>query len=183
MMQDGRYWPNESLSTQSSHYYYLRCHCQEYRLPRLPGGGLGSRRLSENRPLYLKTILMLDRGIGPSSRQRRRSSGGECSIEHIVVRTALVGAGPDVLQQSTGDMHLLRVADLTFEEIPPHGPFPKYAILSHTWISPSSEEVTFQNAAPWPHSGPNSGSYPRYHNQDRLEEGRIYNRGSKETIT
>lgn len=42
-------------------------------------------------------------------------------------------------------MRLLRVDNQQFDEVPSHGPFPKYAILSHTWIQPSSEEVSFQD--------------------------------------
>lgn len=42
-------------------------------------------------------------------------------------------------------MRLLRVTDLAFQEVPSHEPFPKYAILSHTWMTPNSQEVTFQN--------------------------------------
>lgn len=41
-------------------------------------------------------------------------------------------------------MHLLRVADLTFETIPSHGPFPRYAILSHTWLT-TGDEITFRD--------------------------------------
>lgn len=42
-------------------------------------------------------------------------------------------------------MRLLQVHDLNFQEVPSHGPFPAYAILSHTWIQPSCEEVTYQD--------------------------------------
>lgn len=42
-------------------------------------------------------------------------------------------------------MRLLRVDNQQFDEVPSHGPFPKYAILSHTWIQPSSEEVSYQD--------------------------------------
>ncbi|KAF2174089.1 hypothetical protein M409DRAFT_62239 [Zasmidium cellare ATCC 36951] len=42
-------------------------------------------------------------------------------------------------------MRLLRVNDLNFGEVPSHGPFPDYAILSHTWIHPSRDEVTYQD--------------------------------------
>ncbi|KAK4498425.1 hypothetical protein PRZ48_011083 [Zasmidium cellare] len=42
-------------------------------------------------------------------------------------------------------MRLLNVDDLGFHEVPSHGPFPGYAILSHTWIQPSDEEVTYQD--------------------------------------
>ncbi|KAK4494908.1 hypothetical protein PRZ48_014264 [Zasmidium cellare] len=43
------------------------------------------------------------------------------------------------------EMRLLRVDNRQFEEVPSHGPFPRYAILSHTWLQPSTEEVTYQD--------------------------------------
>ena len=42
-------------------------------------------------------------------------------------------------------MWLLNVDDLQVEEFPSHGPFPPFAILSHVWLKPNQEEVTFQN--------------------------------------
>lgn len=42
-------------------------------------------------------------------------------------------------------MWLLQVHDLRFLEVPSHEPFPDYAILSHVWLKPNSEEITFQD--------------------------------------